>query len=207
VVGDMRSDSPASAPTPTLYLPVAQHPREAADMQLIVRTRIAPATMVDLLRTRLEHAHPDIAVQATTMRENIGNTERPERFRTSLLASFAGVSILLAAVGMYGVTSYTVAQRTFEFGLRVALGATRGDVLRLVFRHALTTAVLGMALGTGLSLGLSRVFASAVGTLPALDAVAYLLAALAVLSLSLAAALVSARAAARIDPLHALRTE
>ncbi len=129
VVGDIRDDSPASAPYPTLYAPVAQVPRAAADMQLLVRTRVDPALMLNTLRASLLSAHPEIAVKATTMRENIGETQRGEDFRTILFASFAGVSILLAAIGMYGVTSYTVSQRSFEFGLRIAVGATKAQVL------------------------------------------------------------------------------
>jgi putative ABC transport system permease protein len=176
-------------------------------MQLIVRTRVAPATIVDLLRTRLQQTHPDLAVAASTMRENIGETERPERFRTSLLASFAVISLLLAAVGMYGVTSYTVAQRRFDFGLRIALGATRMEVLEMVLLNAMVTAALGIALGGALSLGLAPVLASLAGTLNGFDAWAYGLAAMAVLLLTSLAALLPARAAASTDPTQALRSE
>ena len=207
VVGDIRDDSPASAPYPTLYAPVAQVPRAAPDMQLLVRTRMDPALMLNTLRASLLSAHPEIAVKATTMRENIGETQRGEDFRTILFASFAGVSILLAAIGMYGVTSYTVSQRSFEFGLRIAVGATKAQVLGLVLRKALAVATTGIAMGIVLSLALVRLMSSAVGKLPAFDAVAYALAASVVLLIALLATLLPARAAANTDPMQALRSE
>ena len=205
VVGDIRDDSPAAAPYPTLYAPVAQVPRAAPDMQLLVRTRMDPAPMADLLRRRLAEAHPEFAVKATTMRENIGETEHGERFRTTLFASFAGVSILLAALGMYGVTSYTVSQRDFEFGLRIAVGASRTQVLTLVMRSALTVAGTGILLGVGLSLALSRLLGAMVGTLPAFDLLAYALAACAVLLIAALATIIPAWSAATTDPIHVLR--
>ena len=207
VVGDIRDDSPASAPYPTLYAPVAQVPRAAPDMQLLVQTRMDPALMLNTLRASLLAAHPEIAVKATTMRENIVETQRGEDFRSVLFASFAGASILLAAIGMYGVTSYTVSQRSFEFGLRIAVGATKAQVLGLVLRKALAVAATGIAMGILLSLALVRLMSSAVGKLPAFDAVAYALAASVVLLIAVLATLLPARAAANIDPMQALRSE
>ena len=207
VVGDIRDDSPASPPFPTLYAPVAQVPRAAADMQLLVRTRTDPAVMINTLRASLLAAHPEFAVKATTMRESIGETQRGENFRTLLFASFAGVSILLAAIGMYGVTAYTVSRRSFEFGLRIAVGATRGQVLGLVLRKALAVALVGIAGGLGLSLALVRVLSSVVGALPAFDLLSYAFAALALLGIAVLATLLPAYAAASIDPMQALRTE
>ena len=207
VVGDVRENSPADVPYPTLYAPVAQLPRAVPDMQLLVRTRIDPAVMVNTLRARLLAAHPEIAVKATTMRENIGESQRGDDFRTILFASFAGVSILLAAIGMYGVTSYTVSERRFEFGLRMAVGATRAQVLGLVLRKALAVASVGIALGVALSLALVRVLTSAVGKLPAFDFLSYALAASAVLAIAALATLLPARAAATTDPMQVLRSE
>ena len=207
VVGDIRSDSPAATPSPTLYVPAAQHPQAVPDMQLVVRTRVDPAVMVETLRKTLQQTHPDIAFKASTMRQNIGETERSQTFRTTLLASFAGVSILLAAVGMYGVTAYTVAQRHFEFGLRIALGAARSQLLLLVLRNALLTALKGVAIGIALSIALAQVLRSFLGTLPTFDAPAYGLATVAVLLLCVAPTLWPARSAASADPMQALRNE
>jgi putative ABC transport system permease protein len=207
VVGDIRDDSPAAAPTPTFYVPVAQHPGGAGDMQLIVRTRLAPAAMLDTLVNRLKQTHPEIAVKATTMHENIGETQRGDDFRTTLFGSFAFVSILLAAVGMYGVTAYSVTQRRFEFGLRIALGANRAQVLGMVLGKATTYAAVGIGIGIALSLGLVRVLASVVGKLPAFDLAAYAIASFAVLTIATLATLLPARAAANVDPMTVLRSE
>ena len=207
VVGDIHDDSPSAAPTPTFYVPVAQHPGGAGDMQLIVRTHLAPATMLDTLTKRLKLTHPEIAVKATTMRENIGETQRSDDFRTILFGSFAFVSILLAAVGMYGVTAYSVMQRRFEFGLRIALGANRAQVLGMVLGKATAFAAIGIGVGIMLSLGLVRVLASVVGKLPAFDLGAYAIASLAVLTIATLATLLPARSAASVDPMTVLRSE
>ncbi len=207
VVGDIRGDSPGKPPSPTLYMPAAQHPDWANDMEILVRTQIAPASMIETLRQSLKRTHPEIAVKITTMREDVGEVERPERFRTTLFILFAATSILLAAIGMYGVMAYTVAQRRFEFGLRFALGASRTQVVATVLRGAVSVVLLGVAIGVVLSVSLGRVFASVVGQLPPFDAVAYLLAAAGVLLITVAATLVPARRAAATDPMTVLRTE
>jgi putative ABC transport system permease protein len=207
VVGDVRDDSPSTLPTPTFYVPITQHPSRASHMQLVVRTKMAPAAMLETLTKRLKETHPEIAVQATTMRQNIGETERGDDFRTTLFGCFAGVSLLLAAVGMYGVTAYSVAQRRFEFGLRIALGADRPQVLRMVLGKALVLACVGIGIGAGLSLALTRVLTSVVGKLPGFDGASYGFAALAVLGIALLATFVPARAAANVDPMTVLRAE
>ena len=207
VVGDIRGDSPAQPPVPTIYMPNAQHPSWAYDMQLIVRTPLSSTAMTDTLRKSLLQSHPEIAVKISTMQENLGEVQRPERFRTLLFALFAVVSILLAAVGMYGVTAYTVSQRRFEFGLRMALGANRCSVLGLVLRQAVVIALIGIASGIALSLSLTRVLGSVVGLLPPFDPAAYGLAALFILLLSVLATLLPARAAASVDPMNVLRSE
>lgn len=207
VVGNIRNNSPAATPLPTMYVPIAQHPGAATDLQIVVRTGIDPKTMLNTLRDRLKQTHPEIAIKATTMRENIGETQRSDDFRTILFGSFAFVSILLAAVGMYGVTAYSVAQRRFEFGLRMALGANRPQLLRMVLSKALTMATLGIAIGAALALALTRLLESVTGKLPALDLPSYAFAAVAVLFIALLATLIPARTAASIDPMQALRTE
>jgi putative ABC transport system permease protein len=207
VVGDIRSDSPAEVPTPNFYVPIAQHPGNAGDMQIIARTGVEPGAMTETLRKVLLRTHPEIAVKATTMRQNIGETQRAGNFRSILFESFAAVSILLAAIGMYGVTAYSATQRRFEFGLRVALGANRTQVLRMVLGRATACAALGIGIGIALSLTLARVLSSVIGRLPAFDFIAYALASLAVLAIALLATLLPAQAAAHVDPMTVLRSE
>ena len=207
VVGDIRSDSPASPATPTLYLPAAQHADWADDMQILVRTPLAPAAMSEALRQALRRSHPEVTLKIATMREEVAAVQRPLDFRTGLLGLFAAASLLLAALGVYGVTAYTVAQRRFEFGLRVALGASREQVLTLVLGNAFRVAGVGIAIGVALSLGLVRLVASVVGPLPAFDPLAYVLAALAVLCMALLATALPARRAASVEPMTVLRNE
>ncbi|MGA8939600.1 MAG: ABC transporter permease [Acidobacteriaceae bacterium] len=207
VVGDIRSDSPATPPAATFYVPIAQHPTRASDIQFVVRTAMPPAAMAETLRRRLVQSHPEIAVKATTMQENIGETQRAENFRSLLFGSFAFVSILLAAIGIYGVTAYSVAQRRFEFGLRFALGAQRAQVLWMVLRDALAVTAIGVCLGVVLSFGLLRLLASVLGKLPTFDLVAYGLAILSVLGIALCATLLPARRASTIEPMAVLRSE
>jgi putative ABC transport system permease protein len=207
VVGNIRSDSPAAAPSPTIYVPIAQHPDRTDDIQIVVRTSIDPRAMIDTLRNRLKQTHPEVAVKATTMREDIGDTQRGDDFRTILFGSFALVSILLAAVGMYGVTAYSVTQRRFEFGLRMALGANRQQLLRMVLNKALAMGALGIGIGVGLALGLTRVLESVTCKLPAFDLPSYAFATATVLGIALLATFIPARSAANVDPMTVLRSE
>ncbi len=207
VVGDIRETSPAEPASPTFYVPIAQHPSWADDMQFVVRTRVDPAAMTTTLRSSLLRSHPEVAVKAATMRENMDETQRPDQFRSLLFVSFAAVSLLLAAVGMYGVTAYSVAQRRFEFSLRFALGANRAQVLGMVLRHALLVALIGIGAGVALSIELFRVLASVLGKLPPFSAAAYVLAGLAVLGIALCATFLPARRASAVDPMTVLRSE
>src|SRR6185312_2609888 len=147
VVGDVRQESPAAAPTATFYVPIAQHPRTAADVQLVIRTSMDPGALLRTVQTRLEKFDPSMAIGATTMRESIGESKRGDNFRAMLFGAFAALSVLLAGIGTYGVTAYAVAQRRFEFALRFALGATRGGVLHMVLSQGLRIAVIGVVIG------------------------------------------------------------
>lgn len=207
VVGNIRSDSPGVAPEPTIYAPVAQHPNPAMDMQFVVRSALPAPSMTETLRATLARTQPGTAVKIATMREDIGAVQQGERFRTTLFLLFAAVALLLAAVGLYGVTAYTVAQRRTEFGLRLALGSDRQQVLRLVLRGALSVTALGISVGVLLSLGLARLVASTLGKLPAFDLAAYLLASTIVLVVALLAAAVPAHRAASVEPMVVLRSE
>jgi putative ABC transport system permease protein len=207
VVGDVRQDSPGDTPAPTIYVPVAQHPASAANMQVLVRTRTDAGAMVLTLTQLLKQQYPQVAVKASTMREDVGETERAQHFRTLLFGSFAGVSILLAVTGMFGVTAYTVAQKRFEFALRFALGAQRGQVLGSVLGNALSVAMVGVVGGVVLSLALMRVISTLLGQLPGFDPVSYGVAAAGVLLIAVAATLQPAYRAATVEPMQVLRDE
>jgi putative ABC transport system permease protein len=205
VVGNVRQDSPASPLAQTIYVPVAQHSFRAADMQVAVRTAIDPGAMAATLEPLLKRDYPQVAVSSTTMRKAVGESSRAQRFRTLLFGGFAAVGILLAAVGMYGVTAYTVAQRRFEFALRFALGAQRGQIVALTLSHGIAVAALGIGAGVGLSLGLMRVVGNLLGKLPAFDPASYAIAILCVLAIAIAATIVPSRRASQVEPMRVLR--
>jgi putative ABC transport system permease protein len=207
VVGDVRQDSPATQPRPTIYTPVAQHAHNAPDMQVVVRTRSNDEAMAATLAQKMKQQYPQVALRYETMTQDEGKTERDQRFRTLLFGSFAGVSILLAITGMYGVTAYTVAQKRFEFALRFALGAQRSTVLGGVLRSALLVATVGVAAGVGLSLALTRVLATLLGQVAGIDALAFAIAGAGVLMVALLAALQPACRAATVEPMQVLRSE
>ena len=205
VVGDVRNlpGAPASA---NFYVPVAQHPAVASGMQLLVRTAPGSQISEEALRKRIAAAQPEIAITATTMAENLTEAQRDLRFRTLLFQSFAAVSILLAMLGMYGATAYTVAQRQFEFGLRMALGATRAQVVSRVLRASLLTALTGAAAGLVLYAALQRVAAAWLGA-AAGDLFMTGIATTGVVLLAMLAAALPARRASTVDPMRALRNE
>jgi len=207
VVGDVRQRSPAEVPYPTFYAPLSQHAHAATDMQLVVRTRADEGAMTATLARFMKGNFPAVALVATTMRESIGESERDQRFRTTLFGSFAGVSILLAMTGMFGVTAYTVAQRRFEFALRFALGAQRGQVLGMVMGRALAVAAIGVVGGVALSFAAMRGASALLGAMPAFDAVSYGIATAGVLLIALAATVQPAWRAATVEPMQVLRDE
>jgi putative ABC transport system permease protein len=207
VVGDVRQETPGTLPHPTFYAPLSQHARQATDMQLVVRTRSDDSAMLATLTRFMKQTFPEVAVVSSTMRESIGGSERDQHFRTLLFGSFAGVSILLAMTGMFGVTAYTVAERRFEFALRFALGAQRGQVLGMVMGRALAVAAIGVVGGVALSFAAMRGVSSLLGQMPAFDLVSYGIAAAGVLLIALAATVQPAWRAATVEPMRVLRDE
>ena len=207
VVGNVRHEAPGTPAAASFYIPVAQHPLRATDIQVIVRTKAAPAVMARELQESIHRNFPDVAGTATTLQQNIGESQRSERFRSTLLASFAAVSLLLAAIGMYGVTAYSVAQRRFEFALRFALGAQRQQLAGMVLRHAAITAALGIVAGIAFSIALVRIVSAAAGKLPAADALSFTIAAGLVFVLAIAATAIPSIRAASTELMQALRSE
>ena len=207
VVGDVRQDSPADDPTPALYMPLAQHPYLANEVQIVLRTAAAPASLIPAVRQRTLAADASIATRFTTMDDALAEATEPQQLRGELLTTFAALALLLAAVGMYSVTSYTVAQQVREIGIRMALGADRAVVAREVMMTAAKSGLLGIGLGVLVSVEASRVLGRFLVGVPALDPVSYGVAACVLVAAAMLAALVPARRASATEPMVALRTE
>lgn len=201
-------------PAPTLYFPLAQLSpvRGAAwrsiPMSLAVRTSAAPLSVLPAITGAIRETDVDVPLlNIRTMDDSVSASLAPERFTMLLLGSFAGLALLLAVVGIYGVMSYSVSRRTNEIGIRVALGASRGDVLLLVVRQAMLLALVGAAIGIAGALALSRLMASQLYGVRPTDPVTFISVAALLLIVALAASYLPARRAMRVEPMAALRYE
>jgi putative ABC transport system permease protein len=142
-----------------------------------------------------------------TLDQLLSTSVAPRRFNMFLLGIFAAVALVLAAVGLYGVMSYSVSWRTHEIGIRMALGAKRANVLRLVVRQGMTMALIGLAIGLVGAFSLSRVLKSLLYGVSSTDPLTFAIVSVVLLAVALLACLLPARRATRVDPLVALRTE
>jgi ABC-type antimicrobial peptide transport system permease subunit len=163
--------------------------------------------MTSAVRKAANDLNPEMAVRFTTMEAMISDSTSAPRFRTFLAVAFALLALLLTMVGIYGVMSYVVTQRTSELGLRMALGAARGDVVGLVLSRAATLAALGLSVGAAMSLAVSRLIGAMLFGLRATDPVTYASVLLSVAGIAILAAVGPAWRASRIDPMVALRRE
>jgi putative ABC transport system permease protein len=175
---------------------------------IVVRTAGDPAQLAGALRQAVLDIDPSQPVSRIfTLSEDLARTAAPRRANAALLGVFAGIALLLAALGLYGVTAYIVAQRTREIGVRIALGAERGDVIRLVVGQGARVVVLGSVIGLLLARLLSRVLADFLFEIPTTDVATYLVAPTVLVAVALLASYVPARRAAGTDPMIALRSE
>jgi predicted permease len=207
VVADVRQDSPASSPGATLYMPLLQHPFHGNEVQVVVRTATSPASLIEPARATMYSLDPEIATRFTTLDAMVSNSIATPRLRLLLAGLFAGLALLLAAAGMYGVMSYVTTQRIAEFGVRMALGAAPSNVVALVLGRATQLASLGVALGLAIAFSAARVLNSMLFGLTGTDAATYAGVLLAVTPIVVLAAAVPAWRAAHADPVVALRAE
>ncbi len=191
---------------PELYYSASQEPFWTS--YLVVRTGSEPMALAASVREVVKSVQKDRPVLfVQTMTQRIDSSLVPERFQTILVALFSGAGLVLAAVGIYGVVSYSVAQRIREFGIRVALGAQRGNILQLVVRQALWLVGIGLALGLGVAAALTRVLRTLLFQVEPLDLPTFVSVSLFLAGIALLASYLPARRAARIDPMTALRYE
>ena len=206
IVGDIHGASLAIVPDPTMYLPYAQRPIVQA--YFVIRTRQSPMAAVPEIRNAMHDVDSDLPLaQVKTMEQVLSDSVTDWRFRTILLALFGGLAMFIAAIGIYGVISYSVAQRTHEIGIRMALGARREEVLKLVVGQGLKLTLIGVAIGIAGALALTRLLSSLLYGVKPTDPPTFIAVSLILTALALAACYIPARRAMKVDPMVALRYE
>ena len=206
VVGDVRDTELESKGRAAMYQPAAQAP--FGSMYFAVRTERDPAAAISGVRAAIREMDPELPLDAVGTVDALVETSLSQRrFAMLLMGIFAGLALVLAMVGIYGVMSYSVTQATQEIGIRMALGARRGDVLRMVLGYAAVLMSAGIVVGMAASLGAGRLLASQLFEVKPYDPVTYALVGTVLVATALAACLIPAFRAMRVDPVIALRNE
>jgi putative ABC transport system permease protein len=208
VVQDVRQVELGAEPKPQMYVPYAQGWSAFAPRYLIVSTGVEPLGLASAVRGAVWSIDRDQPVaDVRTMEEVLSASLARQRFSTLLLGVFGAVALLLAAVGIYGVMSYSVAQRTHEIGVRMALGAQRGDVLKLAVGQGLKLILVGVGVGLVAAFALTRVMESLLFGISATDPATFVAIPVVLVAAGLLASYVPARRATKVDPMIALRYE
>src|SRR5262249_25109722 len=206
VVGDIKDQELDSVPYPALYVPYAQEPRSG--MGVALRAAAEPTALTDAARDEVRKLDPALPVSnPKTVERMIHEITSPKRIMTALMGVFAGIALLLAAVGLYAVMATAVSQRTHEIGVRLALGAQSRDILRLITGHGLKLTLVGLALGMLGAFALTRVMAPLLYGVTATDPLTFALISLTLAGAALLACWIPARKATKVDPMIALRCE
>jgi ABC-type antimicrobial peptide transport system permease subunit len=214
-VGDVKLDGlDQDRPSTILYMPLGQTSAPATGgwnsfpMTLVVRSATNPTSIVSAVTNAVHQVDREIPLRdILTMDDLVVNSISQQRFNMLLLGAFAGLALLLAAIGIYSVLSYSVKQRVQEIGIRLALGARIGDVLRMVIVEGMKPTLLGVVLGTVGALAMGHVLASLVYGVKPTDPLTFLVVAVLLAAIALFATIIPAYRAAKVDPLVALRYE
>ena len=206
VVGDVRQYGLTSGPGPEVYVPLAQSP--LGSMNFVVRTGVDPLSMVGTVREEMAEMDKNLPFYGVkTFNQYLGQGFAQPRFLTLLFGLFAALALALAAVGLYGLVSYSASQRTHEIGIRMALGAEKRDVLRLVVGQGFKLTILGVAVGIAGSFALTRFMSSLLYGVKPTDPVTFTAVAFVLVGVALLASYLPARRATKVDPMVALRYE
>ena len=215
VVSDLKQFGLSSAAPGAVFVPVAQVPdkimlvaRQFVTMKFAIRTSVDPLSLSAMAKT--EMLNVDASLPVTNMRsleQIVSLSLAQDRFNTTLLGLFAGIGLLLAVIGIYGVMAYSVAQRTREIGIRIAMGASSRNVLRLVLSQGLILALIGVAIGLAGAFALTRLLSSLLYGVTPTDPLTFVATAVLLTGVALAACFVPARRATKVDPMVALRYE
>ncbi len=205
LVADVRARGLTQASEPQVYVPQAQSPMV---MTVVVRTMMDPRGVIDTVRRQVAALDRELPLyDVLTLNQYLAIAVAEPRFNTLLLGLFAGLAVVLAAVGLYGVISYSAVQRSHEIGVRMALGAQRLDVLRLIIGQGMTLALTGVAVGLAGALVLTRVLSSLLYGVRATDPATLIVVSLLLSGVALLASYIPARRATKVDPMVALRYE
>ncbi len=215
VVGNVLEKGLDQGLVPVFYVPDAQAPdgmvalgNRILPSSWVLRTRGNPLALAGSVQREMLRVDPQLPVaEVRSMAQIVSKSTARQDFNMLLLGIFAGVALLLAAVGIYGVMAYSVEQRTAEIGIRMALGARQGQMLGLILRHGLLLAAIGVAVGLGAAYGLTRFLTTLLFGVTASDPLTFAVVAAALATVALLACLIPARRAARVDPIIALRCD
>jgi predicted permease len=212
VAGDVRSRGPAAEPQPEFYLPFAQAPAASwhwyRTYYIVARAQGDPELLTQPLRQMMQRIDPDVPLfDVRTMNQRLSASIATARFNTLLLSALGVMGLILAATGIYGVVAYLVTQRTPEIGVRMALGATTGDVVRLILAQALRPVAAGAAVGLAGSLAASNLLASQLFAVSRTDPLTISLVAATLVLVAVVASAVPAGRAAAVDPTRALQAD
>jgi putative ABC transport system permease protein len=210
VVANLKQNNLAADVSPGVYLPIPQMPQDSAihGFYLAIRTTSDPTAIVSNLRQIVRSLDPELPLfQVRPMEQVLSESIAPRRFNMLLLAAFAGLALLLASIGIYGVMSYSVSQYTHEIGIRMALGAKAADVLQLIVRQGMGLVILGLGIGTAGALTLTRVMSSLLFDVKPWDPLTLTSVSALLAAVAFAASYIPARRATRVDPMIALRYE
>jgi len=206
VVSDIKHFGPGVAPLPEMYVPYNQ--LAAGSVPLVVRTKLDPEAMISAVQQEIRAVDSQVAIgKVRTMTQMMSAALAERRFALLLVGGFAALALLLAAIGIYGVMSYAVAQRTREIGIRMALGAQSRDVLRLIIKQGLSLASIGIVAGLIGAFALTRLMTDLLFSVSATDPLTFIVIALFLAFIMLLACWIPARRAAKVDPMVALRYE
>jgi putative ABC transport system permease protein len=193
-------------PSPEIYVPLAQSPWPGA--ALVLRTNGEPLSVAHSVREALANVDPEVAIAAVkTMDQIAEDSLAAARLRTWVIGSFAAVALIMAALGIYALISYSVAQRTHDIGVRMALGASRGEILRLVISQAVALVAGGLVLGLAGALALTRLLSSLLFQVTPTDPLTLAAVSVLLALVALLASLIPALRASQLDPMAALREE
>jgi putative ABC transport system permease protein len=189
-----------------IYSPYAQRPLN--QMYLAIKTNIDPLSLTNAVRGEVLSLDPNEPIYDVKSMDQLASASLAQRqLNMVLFASFSSIALILAAVGIYGVVSYSVTQRTHEIGIRMALGARRSNVLSLIVRQGMALALGGVVVGLGVAIALTRLMSSLLFGVSATDPLTFIVISVMLVGVALGACFVPARRATRVDPMIALRYE